>query len=97
MGHQVERRNKKADDSSDDGEEEKPMIKVKISEAIASKIIDDDVPQAFSHWTYVWTKHDRLVCDLQGVLEKNVFVMTDPAIHSRTWPSFGPTDRGNSG
>ena len=68
-----------------------------ISASVASEILDDDVPQAFSHWTYVYTKHDRLVCDLQGVLEKNVFVMTDPAIHTRSGNYLGPTDQGESG
>jgi hypothetical protein len=38
-----------------------------------------------------------MVCDLQGVLEKNKFLLTDPAIHSRDWPNFGPTDHGDKG
>ena len=34
-------------------------------------ILDEDVPQAFSHWSYVYTKRELLVCDLQGVHEKD--------------------------
>ncbi len=68
-----------------------------IAASVVYKILDDDVPQAFSHWTYVFTKHDRLVCDLQGVLERNVFVMTDPAIHTRSGDKLGPTDHGEEG
>jgi hypothetical protein len=44
-----------------------------------------DVPQAFSHFTYNWTKRKMLVCDLQGVLNTEctppVFELTDPVIH----------------
>jgi hypothetical protein len=38
------------------------------------RIIDDDVPQAFSHWTYQYTHGDALVCDLQGVLSSKLIL-----------------------
>jgi hypothetical protein len=61
-----------------------------------TRIIDDDVPQAFSHWSWQYTKGDSLVCDLQGVLGKESFQLTDPAIHSRK-RRYGPTDHGRKG
>ena len=60
-----------------------------------NKILDEDVPQAFSHWTYQYTKGDSLVCDLQGVLTSS-FNLTDPAIHSSR-RRFGYTDHGKKG
>lgn len=46
-----------------------------------------DFVQAFSHWVYVNTNHDLLVCDLQGILDlegrRPVFRLTDPAICSK--------------
>lgn len=50
-----------------------------------------DIPQAFSHFTYRYTKRRLLVCDVQGVLSvsdsgSSKFEFTDPVIHfcSRT-------------
>ena len=60
------------------------------------QIIDEDVPQAFSHWTYQYTHAEKLVCDLQGVLT-NRFELTDPAIHSKEGKRFGLTDKGRKG
>ena len=66
----------------------------------------DEIPQAFSHFTYRYTKRKVLVCDLQGVLSTAGthpprFEFTDPVIH---FPSrsgrrnvFGRTDRGRKG
>ena len=62
-----------------------------------------DIPQAFSHFTYRYTKRKVLVCDLQGVLSSNPpkFEFTDPVIHfsSRSGRRnvFGRTDRGKKG
>jgi hypothetical protein len=63
-------------------------------------ILPDDVPHAFSHYTFVYSKRDALVCDLQGVLTLDsppVFELTDPAIHSSQGRMFGKTDHGRKG
>jgi hypothetical protein len=68
-------------------------------QALMDSILDDDIPQAFSHYSYVYSKHDRLVCDIQGVLHHNppLFELTDPAIHSEEKGQFGKTDFGGKG
>lgn len=65
----------------------------------------DDVPQAFTHFTHEFTKGKKMVCDLQGVLDKHVspplFRLTDPCIHYQSTRKrrgvFGRTDRGAKG
>ncbi|KAK1736886.1 alpha kinase family protein [Skeletonema marinoi] len=64
----------------------------------------NDIPQAFSHFTYNASGRRFLVCDLQGVLDMKktppVFELTDPAIHysEQTRRSdFGRTDKGENG
>jgi hypothetical protein len=64
----------------------------------------DDIPQAFSHFTYIFSKRKFLVCDLQGVLNNDsnepVFELTDPVIHYSEMTNrldFGRTDRGQQG
>ena len=75
------------------------------------RVLDDDVPQAFSHWTYSYTHRDYLVCDLQGELtaveapssghssslSRLRFEFTDPCIHSRRGERYGRTDKGEKG
>mmetsp|Transcript_8703 Transcript_8703/g.18025 ORF Transcript_8703/g.18025 Transcript_8703/m.18025 type:complete len:695 (+) Transcript_8703:188-2272(+) len=63
-----------------------------------------DIPQAFSHYTYLASRRKFLVCDLQGVLDEKSyypkFELTDPAIHYKkktTRIDFGRTDRGEEG
>lgn len=70
----------------------------------AEEIIDHlDIPQAFSHFTYRYTKRKLLVCDLQGVLSSSppLFELTDPVIHFRSNRGkrgfFGRTDLGRKG
>lgn len=65
----------------------------------------DEIPQAFSHFTYINSGRKFLICDLQGVLNTKsnppVFEMTDPAIHyyrkMTSRRDFGRTDRGQEG
>jgi hypothetical protein len=66
----------------------------------------DDIPQAFSHYSYYHSKRQLLVCDLQGVYDSSdpenpKFEFTDPVIHHSTDSSrkhkFGRTDRGHHG
>lgn len=64
----------------------------------------DDIPQAYSHFTYLASNRRFLVCDLQGVLNTDVvppvFELTDPAIHYSQMTDrkdYGRTDRGEEG
>lgn len=82
-----------------------------LSKVSDFSISEEQIPQAFSHFTYEKSKKMLMVVDLQGVLERNddgtrTYVLTDPAIHKRrkkkrsqklaNW-TFGRTDRGESG
>lgn len=68
-------------------------------------ILNEEVPQAFTHFTYMWSKRNKIICDLQGVLDTSqnppVFEFTDPAIHHKSKSGqkseFGRTDRGHDG
>lgn len=66
--------------------------------------------QAFSHFSYRYSRRRRLVCDLQGVLSSDVgtregcegvFKLTDPVIHyssrSGRRQVYGKTDFGRKG
>jgi hypothetical protein len=65
----------------------------------------EDIPQAFSCFSYKYSKHRYLVCDLQGVLDQTrsppCFELTDPVIHYKSKKGrknvFGRTDRGEEG
>ena len=64
----------------------------------------EDIPQAFSHFTYLASNRKFLVCDLQGVKNMKtrppVFELTDPAIHYSEITNrkdYGRTDRGQQG
>ena len=71
------------------------------------KIKECDIPQAFSHFTYRYSRRKSLVCDLQGVLSPATrssppaFEFTDPVIHYKSSTGrkhvFGRTDRGKKG
>ena len=66
-------------------------------------ILDEEVPQAFTHFSYTWSNREKMVCDLQGVLNKTtrVFEFTDPAIHYASKSGrrhvYGRTDKGKDG
>jgi hypothetical protein len=81
-------------EEEDDEEDQKKLGP--CDDEIVDRLINDDIPQAFSHWSWSYTKGNSLVCDLQGVLGKESFQFTDPAIHSRK-RRFGPTDFGRNG
>lgn len=49
--------------------------------------------QAFSHWSACKSGFEYLLCDLQGVMRGDVYMITDPAIHSLD-QIHGPTDLG---
>jgi hypothetical protein len=96
------------EDSEGDGEGdelEDNRYGPELAVGAALRIVAEDVPQAFSHFTYRQTRRKMLVCDLQGVLttagSPHLFELTDPVIHysSGTGRSnvFGRTDRGRKG
>jgi hypothetical protein len=55
-----------------------------------------EVMQALSHFSYHVTNETMLLCDLQGGVYKDGFVLTDPVVMSETG-EFGPTDLGQAG
>ena len=103
--------NSEDDDSSDEEVEiSRKLTSLRVSAPIRRTnkllpILNEDVPQAFTHFTYSWTKREKMVCDLQGVLDKSrvppVFEFTDPVIHYQSNSGrtrvFGRTDHGFKG
>ncbi|KXZ55303.1 hypothetical protein GPECTOR_3g438 [Gonium pectorale] len=60
----------------------------------------EEVPQCFSHFTFIHSGGRKLVCDLQGVWNPtDGFTLTDPVIHqfSRKKKKNGATDKGLDG
>ena len=51
---------------------------------------------AFMHWSWVHTRGELMVADLQGALKPDGFLLTDPVIMSLS-NSYGPTDTGAEG
>eukprot|EP01038_Epipyxis_sp_PR26KG_P011609 gene11609-15547_t len=93
------------DEESDDDEEyesKKAPLKSEVLE-LEAKVLEVDVPQAFSHFTHVHTKRSLLVCDLQGVYNHSgkypIFEFTDPCIHTRCRKnkSYGNTNLRSKG
>lgn len=75
---------------------------IPIGEGLSISV--EDIPQAYSHFTYLASGRKYLVCDLQGALNTNVsppvFELTDPAIHYKTQTNrmtFGSSDGGEEG
>ena len=68
--------------------------------ALEAKILECDIPQAFTHFTHKISKRNEMVCDIQGVLNvtdgQSIFELTDPCIHS-VKQKFGRTDKANDG
>ncbi len=67
----------------------------------------EEVAQAFSHFSHVYSGQKMLICDLQGVYDKSshTFNFTDPVIHyhdakkesKRSRGAYGRTDMGQKG
>ena len=55
-----------------------------------------DVMQALSHYSYYTSNRNLLICDLQGGIYKDGFVITDPVVMSES-REYGPTDLGPDG
>lgn len=55
-----------------------------------------DVMQALSHYSYHSSNGSLLICDLQGGIYRDGFILTDPVIMSAT-REYGPTDLGLEG
>jgi len=100
-----------SDDDDDEGDDDVKIVFDATETAPESgtyrDVKDSYFPQAFSHFTYVKSKKNFMVVDLQGVLVEDIaadaccYELTDPAIHRRgkrfrKW-SFGRTDRGKKG
>ena len=52
--------------------------------------------ECFQHYTYVKSGCQAICCDLQGVYSDGKYILTDPAINSRS-RSFDNTDMGLDG
>lgn len=68
-------------------------------------VTQNEVAQAFSHFTFVHSARKMLICDLQGVYDSqnNIFRFTDPVIHyddvrkKKQRGLYGRTDMGRKG
>lgn len=68
-------------------------------------VTKNEVAQAFSHFSYHFSRKQALICDLQGVYDKasNMFKFTDPVIHYHNARKdcrksrYGRTDMGQRG
>ena len=94
------------EESDDDEDLDEPMA---LADGLDAKKNDEieltDYVQAFTHFTYLFTARQVMVCDLQGVYNYDLvpptFELTDPAIHYRSRKGrrhvFGRTDDGEAG
>ena len=58
----------------------------------------DDLMAAFMHWSWVHTKGEMMIADLQGVRNDQTYQLTDPAMLSNTTGGkYGCTDTGVKG
>lgn len=62
-----------------------------VSEGVGSKVM-----QALSHFSYEVSNAEVILCDLQGGMSGNEFVLTDPVVLSQK-KQYGPTDLGADG
>lgn len=64
----------------------------------------EDLPQAFSHWSYCYCLYEldepQIICDLQGFydVQRKAFTLTDPVLHSSGFGGvYACTDHGRKG
>ena len=55
-----------------------------------------EAAQAFSHYTWVKSRKQLVVCDIQGVAKSNKMFLTDPAIHCKEYMLLQPKNGGNN-
>ena len=97
------------EEDEDEGAAAETVVSLLKSAAALEKearILEVDIPQAFTHFSYILSKRKEMVTDLQGVLSftgtSPKFMLTDPCIHSATFNSkskskHGRTDKGRKG
>ena len=65
---------------------------------LEKRVLEGDIPQAFTHFSYKWTKREEMVCDIQGELNVTqspaIFELTDPCIHWCDRQNSVHTDKG---
>ena len=92
-------------DEEEEEDEAEDAVLVESAMRFETKDLYRDIPQAFSCFTYRYTKRKMLVCDLQGVFNTSsspaLFELTDPVIHYSSATGrknvYGRTDRGKKG
>jgi Alpha-kinase family len=74
------------DDDDDELDSNIQFIASKVVQDLQKKVLECDVPQAFSHFSHRFTKREVLVCDLQGelCLEGFCFTLHCTALHYTT-------------
>merc|ERR1712070_1057104 len=73
------------------------FIKINSNNGWVQPDMQSKLGHAFSHFTYHHTNGQKLICDLQGVKRGEVYMMTDPAVHSTRRGTLGITDLGPEG
>eukprot|EP01035_Chromulina_nebulosa_P019632 gene19632-25543_t len=100
----IENENEEDSDHEDCGGDIEFLNQSAFLESSVNEILDSDIPQAFSHYSYTWSKRKLLICDLQGVYNSKEnppeFLFTDPCIHYNSDSGrkyvHGKTDKGIS-
>lgn len=92
-------------EEGDEDEEDNELVQIDggptfATSLLVGQMLPCDIPQAFSHFSYVVSQRRELVCDLQGELGTTdgrcIFEFTDPCIHA-DGKKYGKTDHGDGG
>ena len=93
-----ETKNEDVSDYSGEDEEDEEDDAFGDGAGALSSFETEDIPQAFSHYTFVKSNKTKLICDIQGVWNKvDGFILTDPVVHTKAKRSMGATDKGSEG